>query len=548
VSHSKMASTSTAATTNSNYHIFLNHRGHVKGTFGSHLYRRLQYLGYRVFLDKDELKVGENSDLQIKTVIATVIVNIAIFSPGYAESPWCLNELNQMFESEATIIPVFLNVKPAELRSTGGEEGWFYQVLRFLRGWPRGEDGVYAKALCNLKRKRSYDAETHRKKPKYEPSTIEKWRDSLKRASDLTGLELAACNGDEGELIDKIERRVEQIVRKTSFPNPIYCTGLDELREEFERTILQEQQPPCEAKVVLIVGPAGIGKTALAEAFVNHHKSEYNGWSLLPDVREASLIDLQTNLVKDLVSEDPKIVNIADGRRKLSRYLHRYKALIVLDDVDNVEQLDALFSPAKAALSSDSLILVTTCNKNILSGLKESSIYEVKTLDENQSQELFCRHAFDQPYPVSGFEKMVGAFLYECTGLPLYLKVFGALLSGKDLNYWEDQFCKISTVLPIHIQSRLKISFDSLDLPEKQMFLHIAIFFFGKDRDRAITTWEGLGWEGSLGFVTLKNKCLIDVDDKNRLRMHRCLRDLGRYLAERPGWRPCLRLPPGSFS
>lgn len=197
VSHSKLASTSTAATTNSEYHIFLNHRGSdVKRTFASHLYRHLQSLGYRDFLDKDELKVGENLDLQIERVIATVKVHIAIFSPGYAESPWCLNELNQMFESEATIIPVFHNVKPAELSSTGGEEGWFYQVLRFLPWWTRGEDGVYAKALCNLKRKRSYDAETHRKKPKYEPSTIEKWRDSLFRASNLTGLELAACNGD----------------------------------------------------------------------------------------------------------------------------------------------------------------------------------------------------------------------------------------------------------------------------------------------------------------------------------------------------------------
>jgi len=190
VSRSKMASTSTAATTNSNYHIFLNHRGpDVKKTFATHLHRHLQSLGYRVFLDKDELNVGENSDLQIKTVIKNVKVHIAIFSPRYAESPWCLNELNQMFESEATIIPVFFNVKPAELRWTGGEEGWFYQLLRFLPCWPRGEDGVYAKALCNLKRKRSY-----------EPSTIEKWRDSLFRASNITGLELAACNGWESKI------------------------------------------------------------------------------------------------------------------------------------------------------------------------------------------------------------------------------------------------------------------------------------------------------------------------------------------------------------
>lgn len=246
---------------------------------------------------------------------------------------------------------------------------------------------------------------------------------------------------------------------------------------------------------------------------------------------------------------DPKIDNIAHGMGQLSRYLYGCQGLIVLDDVDNVEQLDALFSPIKAVLRSDSLILLTSRNKNILSGIKEPTIYQVRGLNAQKSQELFCWHAFHQPRPFVGFEEMVGKFLYECKGLPLSLKVFGALLYGEDdLKHWEAQLCKISKVLPADIQNRLKISYDSLDHQDKQIFLDIACFLLGKNRDTAIRIWEGSGWEGSLGLVNLENRCLVEIDNKNRLRMHHHLRDLGRYLADKEPPGCPRRLWPGSLS
>jgi hypothetical protein len=89
-----------------------------------------------------------------------------------------------------------------------------------------------------------------------------------------------------------------------------------------------------------------------------------------------------------------------------------------------------------------------------------------------------------------------------CQGLPLSLKVIGALLYSEspDLGYWKDQLLKISKVLPTDIQGRLKISFDSLDEQEREIFLDIACFFIGEDREKAIKIWDGSGWEGSIGF------------------------------------------------
>jgi hypothetical protein len=91
----------------------------------------------------------------------------------------------------------------------------------------------------------------------------------------------------------------------------------------------------------------------------------------------------------------------------------------------------------------------------------------------------------------------------------------------------------------------LKISYDGLDEEEKQMFLDIACFFRGEDKDTVIRIWYRSGWEGSLGLWKLLNRCLVEVDSENCLRMHDHLRDLGRDLVEKEPpecglrlWRP----------
>ena len=51
------------------YDVFINHRGEVKKTFASHLYRGLLSRGLRPFLDQEELKEGLNFPSQLKAVL-----------------------------------------------------------------------------------------------------------------------------------------------------------------------------------------------------------------------------------------------------------------------------------------------------------------------------------------------------------------------------------------------------------------------------------------------------------------------------------------------
>lgn len=169
------------------YDVFLNHRGKdVKNTLASNLYYRLRHLGLRVFFDKEEMPKGSRIDFVIENVIKATPVHIAIFSAGYAQSEWCMDELLLMIESGSIIIPVFYDVKPTDMWS----------------------NGVYAEALRILKDKKIFDREAHQEKARYQSDSIERWKKALMEVTGREGLKLETYDGDEGKLVDMIVQEV----------------------------------------------------------------------------------------------------------------------------------------------------------------------------------------------------------------------------------------------------------------------------------------------------------------------------------------------------
>jgi hypothetical protein len=137
-----------------------------------------------VFLDSEELIEGNNITPQLEAAIKGASVQVAIFSPTYAKSEWCLNELVLMVNSGATLLPVFYDVEPSMVR------------------WATG---TYGEALQNLQQKRKRDPQTGELKPRYDSNTVQSWKDALLRVGGISGFVL---HGDEFELLEKVVQSV----------------------------------------------------------------------------------------------------------------------------------------------------------------------------------------------------------------------------------------------------------------------------------------------------------------------------------------------------
>ncbi|XP_058202822.1 probable 2' cyclic ADP-D-ribose synthase BdTIR [Rhododendron vialii] len=105
-------------TTQSNCHVFISHRRiDTNKNVAGLLYDHFSRLNLRPFLDNKSMKPGDKLFKKIDAAIRDCKVGIAVLSPNYCDSYFCLHELYMMIiECRKKVIPIFVDVKPSELR------------------------------------------------------------------------------------------------------------------------------------------------------------------------------------------------------------------------------------------------------------------------------------------------------------------------------------------------------------------------------------------------------------------------------------------------
>ncbi|CAL5399030.1 unnamed protein product [Camellia sinensis] len=225
--------------------------------------------------------------------------------------------------------------------------------------------------------------------------------------------------------------------------------------------------------------------------------------------------------------------NQADGLDRIVKIkdaLRCKRVLIILDDVDTIDQLDAILG-MRDWLFQGSKIIITTRHERLLRAHEVCHIHKVGNLDYNESLELFSLHAFGQNRPIDGFIEVSKRVIQYCGGLPLAIKILGSSLSGKRLDVWKSQLEKLKAIPDYQVIEKLKISYDSLqDDHDKNLFLHVACFFVGMDEDWVVTILDGCDFYTTVGIQNLIDRCLLMIDKHKKLVMHQLVQEMGKEI------------------
>ncbi|XP_017224931.2 disease resistance protein RPV1-like [Daucus carota subsp. sativus] len=263
----------------------------------------------------------------------------------------------------------------------------------------------------------------------------------------------------------------------------------------------------------------------------------FEGGSFLENIREYSerfdgLVSLQRQLLSDICRGNaPTINTLNDGVLQIPIAIRQRKLLIVLDDVDEVEQLDAIFGMMRDKFHQGSKIIITTRNVHLLKAYEHCRRYAVKKLNFSDSLELFSWHAFRESHPPEHYKEQSERIVKQCQGLPLALEVLGASLQGKKVEVWRSATEKLEIIPHCKIQKILRISYDSLqDDHDRDLFLEIGCFFNGEAKSYVVGILDECKYYTVIGIENLIDRCLLKIDKYKKLRMHHSIQSMGREI------------------
>ncbi|KAM2797352.1 hypothetical protein COP1_002429 [Malus domestica] len=484
--------------------VYLSFRGEdTRMIFVSHLEAALSRNGVVVWRDEDCLRPGpEPINSQIRKAIESSRISIVILSRNYASSTWCLDELQQILDCRQVtgqkVLPVFYDVDPSDVRHQTG-----------------GFGDAFAK---------------HEQRFKDNIEKVHAWRDALRQVADLSGFVLREDRYESQSVerivvfilnaLQPVASEVEQLV------------GIGSRVEELYRLLDIESN---DVRFIGIWGMGGIGKTTIADVIFNNISIEFEIFTRIRNIRELSEtqgdLQLQKKFLYEALRQDIDVRNVNEGATMIKNILRKRKVLLILDDVDNLHQLESL-AGNREWFGLGSRVIVTTRNEKLLRKHGVDSIFEVKELTEGESLQLFNIYAFKSVEPPEDYLNLSKQFVNYCRGIPLAIKVLGSSLFHRSLEEWHSVLKKREHFPDETVSEILEISYHGLADNEKRMFLDIACFFQGMDKERVVEILDCFGFNPKEGMEALIVRSLITISN-NKVLMNGLIQEMGQQVVRR---------------
>ncbi|CAN6888855.1 unnamed protein product [Brassica oleracea] len=499
------------------HHVFPSFHGpDVRRGFLSYLLKEFREKGIDVFIDND-IERSKLIGPELTEAIRGSLIAVVLISKNYASSTWCLNELAEIMkcrdEDKQTVEVIFYEVDPSDVKKQ------------------KGDFGAVFEKTCAEKT----------------TEEIERWRKALQIVAQLAGYHTSNFD-DDAAMIERIVIDVSNKLNDYTTSNDSNSlVGIDIHIGEIESLLSLES---AEVRMVGIWGPAGIGKTTIARALYRQLSSKFTHAAFIESIKgkfelnyrdeHAFMLHLQEQLLsKTLNQKDLKIGHLGVAKARLKNK----KVLVVLDDVDDLKQLEAM-TDKTCWFGPQSRIIITTKDKKLLVAHEINHIYQVGFPSTSEALEILCLSAFRQNSPSLGFEDMAIEVTRLAGRLPLGLRVFGAYLRGMSKDQWIHALPRLRTSLDGDIEKVLRFSYDALCKEDQELFLHIACFLKGEWITDVVECLAESRLNVNHGLHVLFDKCFISLRKWGRLAVHNLLeqlaKDIVRKQSDNPGKRQFL--------
>ncbi|GLJ50768.1 hypothetical protein SUGI_1081350 [Cryptomeria japonica] len=506
----------------------------VRKNLVDHLYEALTAAGLNVFLDTHKLKKGEIIGLSLERAVESSAIRIPIFSKEYADSVWCLKEAAAMLKTPDLIIPLFYDMDPTNVRYPLKDSSPYKQA--FLKHYTHSDQcqreeiewwKYGLQQICPCLQLYGHSVRLPRKE-------IDGWKNALKEICSRSGWSMDITGGFEAQLVKRVANDVIKTLDRVPLEVAKHPVGLESVTDD----IIHKFKLNSKGGVVKpgLWGIGGIGKTTAAKALYNQVYGDFDSASFVFNVRATAadatgLTKLQRKIIKDVTKCGEEVDSVDEGKSFLRDRLGGKRLLLILDDVDDVVQLNALVGDW---LAPGSRVIITSRDKHIfhVAGVSSECIHEMSGLQGNESIQLFSWHAFLRASPSPTQKDLSKRIVEACKGHPLSLEVIGAFLYDKhnETDCWTEAVGNIT--LNQDIQKTLYISYSALSEEEKEIFLDIACYFIGEHKRYPIVFWNSLLRMVHTAISNLSLKLLIKIDEEGVFDMHDHLRDMGQTIAE----------------
>ncbi|KAI3853440.1 hypothetical protein MKX03_037401 [Papaver bracteatum] len=311
-----------------------------------------------------------------------------------------------------------------------------------------------------------------------------------------------------------------------------------------------------EITLFVVYGMGGIGKTMLINQICNQVKEDrlFEVIVIVTISQNVELKKIQAKIADVLEFEAIKQIEDVTTRASVlsARLMREQSVLIVLDDLwtedFNLNHVGIPYGQNKGC----KVVVTTRILKNFCGSYKFQESFEVKTIKEDESWDLFMKNVGDVPDI-----DVARDIVKECNGLPIALVVLGRALRNKDTLVWEDTALQLKDSHIEEIEGMnskvfcsIKLSYDFLknDI-EKRCFLlcclfpedykiavthELMMYFICDTHLRGLTNLKKVRGRLHTVLQLLTDSCLLLRDEKKSVVwMHDIIRDVAISIASK---------------